>query len=876
MKRRDFITNSLSFGGALLSPGRVFASDFPVAFAGRDAVPALPSDLPNALPDLRPAKWIWYPSERCLQNTFILFRRSLELTSKPVHAKGWVVADSRYRLEVNGRRIQWGPAPSDPRWLEVDPLDLADALSRGSNILGAQALYYGQGDGTSPMGRPGFLFWLEVESDDGHKQRIVSDNSWRAHLARSWRPGNYKRWYLRSLQEEFDARLYPYGWTTTDFQPNADWLPAMELDGAANQPPICSTYYDYMFDTQGDRQTCQLRARAIPQMREELVLAARLAESCWIEWFRPAEEYFEFSPPKTFRVDQRPSATPASDGAWKVELDGRRGAALTFEFTAQIVGWPYFTIEAPAGTVIELLVQEAHEPGRLGLMNTHFYSWTRFVCREGTNHFETFDFESCRWVQLHVRGGPATVLIRDVGMRRRVFPWPVKPNVQISDPNLQRLMDANLNTLNNCAQETVMDGGGRERQQYSGDCSHQLHAIHLVLGERRLPARFLSTFSQGITVDGYFLDAWPAYDRLARVWERELQLTKWGPILDHSVGFNFDCYYHYLYTGELQDLREPYPRLLRFAQYLADHRGPDGLLPVENLGIPSVWIDHIAFSRQRHKQCAFNLYAAAMLQNALAPICRAFGDEDREMAAKKLGEQIQAATVKRFWDSGRRLFVNNLPWLSEEKSVRMCDRSLATAILFDQCPSGETQASLRALIECPSEMGFSYPANQLWRLWALGKGGRPDVILKDFRERWATMPSVKLNNTLQEDWQVLPDSISEWSHCPMSPLNVTFMSLGGIRPLLPGFKRVEIRPQPADLEHLELTAWTILGAVNFRSRGKLGDRELSLSLPGGCSGELVVNRRETLNLHPATGSIPAGSQRYELSPGTTTLHLKFT
>src|SRR6266567_375454 len=157
------------------------------------------------------------------------------------------------------------------------------------------------------------------------------------------------------------------------------------------------------------------------------------------------------------------------------------------------VGWRGESAEAPAGTVIELLVQEAHEPGRLGLMNTHFYSWTRFVCREGTNHFETFDFESCRWVQLHVRGGPATVLIRDVGMRRRVFPWPVKPHVQISDPNLQRLMDANINTLNNCAQETVMDGGGRERQQYSGDCSHQLHAIHLVLGERRLPARFLST-----------------------------------------------------------------------------------------------------------------------------------------------------------------------------------------------------------------------------------------------------------------------------------------------------------------------------------------------------------------------------------------------
>ena len=61
----------------------------------------------------------------------------------------------------------------------------------------------------------------------------------------------------------------------------------------------------------------------------------------------------------------------------------------------------------------------------------------------------------------------------------------------------------------------------------------------------------------------------------------------------------------------------------------------------------------------------------------------------------------------------------------------MCDRSLATAVLYNQCPRGRTEAALRVLAECPPEMGFSYPANAGWRLWALGKGGRADVIVKD-------------------------------------------------------------------------------------------------------------------------------------------------
>jgi hypothetical protein len=82
-----------------------------------------------------------------------------------------------------------------------------------------------------------------------------------------------------------------------------------------------------------------------------------------------------------------------------MKLDGTRGAVLTFELTEQVVGWPYFTIEAPAGTTVELLVHETHQMGGPALINSHFDAWTRFICREGVNRFECFDFESLRWRQ---------------------------------------------------------------------------------------------------------------------------------------------------------------------------------------------------------------------------------------------------------------------------------------------------------------------------------------------------------------------------------------------------------------------------------------------------------------------------------------------
>jgi alpha-L-rhamnosidase len=875
MKRRDFIKSSAVTGGSLALLRQ------PEASAREARIPPLEpqsSSKRPRLPDLRPARWLWYPSGRCLPNTFVLFRREIELGAKPKRAAGWIAAESRYKLEANGRRIQWGPPPSDPRFAEADPVDLTDVLEAGRNALGASVLFYGHGDGTAPFGKPGFLFWLEIEYGDGSAERIVSDSSWRAHLARAWRPGQPKRWYLRALQEEFDARLYPYGWTAPGFGPNSDWVAAMELKGSPNKPALSTDYYEYVNDILEAPPEADLRPRSIPLLAEKLVPVSRLAESMWLEWRRPPEEYFALRAPDAFDPVRLPSAAETGPGQWTVILnEDVRGAALTFELEEQVVGWPYFTIEAPAGTTVELLVHEAHEVGGPALINSHFDSWSRFICRQGLNRFECFDFESLRWLQLHIHGARGRIKIRDVGVRRRLFPWPNAPHIRSSEPQLQSLFAASINTLNNCAQETLVDGMARERQQYSGDCGHQTHAIYLAFGETRQPARYLTTFSPGQTLDGYFLDCWPAYDRLARLVERQFGLTRWGPILDHGIGFCFDCWHHYLYTGNLEAVRESYPRLVRFAQYLQSIRGPDRLLPVEGIGTPSVWMDHNAYRQQRHKQCAFNLYAAAMLEHALAPLCRAFGDGRQARAATEFARELLAATARKFWSTRERLYIINKPWLGEEKDIRLCDRSLATAVLFNQCPGMRIEPAVRVLAECPEEMGFSYPANAGWRLWALAKGGRAEVIVRDLRERWARMDSVRLNNTLQEDWQAKPDSGQQWSHCAVAPLYIAYMGLAGIRPITPGFERVEVRPQPADLDFLELTARTVRGPLFFRSEGKKGRRDLTLELPSGCEGELVVPREENLNLPVSVSPSLPGLKRHRLAPGRPIrLRLKYT
>ena len=136
-----------------------------------------------------------------------------------------------------------------------------------------------------------------------------------------------------------------------------------------------------------------------------------------------------------------------------------------------------------------------------------------------------------------------------------------------------------------------MEGMGRDRQQSSGPASLQLQATRLVCGDLQLARRFLRTFAMGQTLEGYFLGRWPAYDPLNRLAQRQLGRPSGGRCSTTAWRSLLDAFRHYQESGESDLPLSLYPRFVRFAAYLLERRGKDGLLPVEGWGVPSVWID---------------------------------------------------------------------------------------------------------------------------------------------------------------------------------------------------------------------------------------------------------------------------------------------
>jgi len=233
--------------------------------------------------------------------------------------------------------------------------------------------------------------------------------------------------------------------------------------------------------------------------------------------------------------------------------------------------------------------------------------------------------------------------------------------------------------------------------------------------------------------------------------QRSMRMAYWGPLLDHGIGFNFDCWNHFMESGDKAALERPYPRLKRFCDVSAQHHFAATDCCGGEYRIPVVWLDHVAYTQQSHKHCAFNLTRRRCSSMRWLRL-RSCSEEDGE-SYRQTGRELERITVEKVLDKKRKIFVAG--------EGRLCDRSLATAIIFDQCPGGETAAALKALVECPGNGDFVFRAMRCGGIGA-GQLGRQDVILDDLRKRWPRC-LVTHNNTVQKLVAEM-DSTQQFSH----------------------------------------------------------------------------------------------------------------
>lgn len=113
---------------------------------------------------------------------------------------------------------------------------------------------------------------MRIKLKNGETICVDSDTACRCAIDWSHRPGEFQRWYLRSLQEICDGRKQIDGWNEAEYLPDDHWSYAMEI-GDGDQPSVCTKYADYANDGYDvTAQDAALFKRDIPMLHEYLMM----------------------------------------------------------------------------------------------------------------------------------------------------------------------------------------------------------------------------------------------------------------------------------------------------------------------------------------------------------------------------------------------------------------------------------------------------------------------------------------------------------------------------------------------------------------------------------------------------------------------------
>ena len=188
-----------------------------------------PLSLPDGFKVTPPetAVWIAPPHPFDLHEVYLNFRSPQWQWDGSGQVTLWITADSRYKLWLNGRFHNRGPARSWPHAQKVDELDITDRLIVGENLLAVQVYQPGYSHFSAVhRGAAGLLAWVAVAGEVG----LVTNGRWRAMRDESFASDVPRISIYGSGIERHDGHKVE-DWQAPDFD-DSHWSPARVVAGA--------------------------------------------------------------------------------------------------------------------------------------------------------------------------------------------------------------------------------------------------------------------------------------------------------------------------------------------------------------------------------------------------------------------------------------------------------------------------------------------------------------------------------------------------------------------------------------------------------------------------------------------------------------------
>ncbi len=750
------------------------------------------------------ASWLWLAGEETQPNTYGCFRTEFNLSANRrewEHATLCLSADSNFTVFVNGQHCPGGQFSDYPTEKTYSSLPVNTLLHPGRNVLAIYIHYIGEDFSTGLRGLPGIIAVLH---NDGHVLE-VSGAHWRAVKDPAFQSGPMPKVTVQLGYTFACDANQTQPWQQPDFDASA-WPEAKIQDFNAYRPTL------------KPRPVAQLRELPRPEVRlvQHGVLSrpnesGTPAENCMRDFLRPLPIAAAFTreslPPVA--TDYRSTylsllpESPMLEFRPLSEQPDANGYYLIVDLGREYAGHLELTIDAAAGTVVDIAHGEHLDDGRVRAAMGGRNFADRYICKAGINHFSyRFRRLGCRYLELHLTRIAGPVKTGYIGLVPLELPLPKKAHFQTDDRLTELVHRVAIDTLKLCMHEHYEDCPWREQALYAYDSRNQALYGYYLWGNYDFAATSFDLLGRGRMRDGY------------------LELTAPGQAPITIPVFTFvwvtELYEHFLHSGSLalfRRFRDTVGTII--AQALSRRDSRNGLYNAavgKHIWNFAEWVPGLDGS-DAFPQAQYNLYLYEALQSA-ALMYEADGDANQAMELRRVADELGTQTEAYFWDAAARCYSTS----GKDGKLAGHHAHIQALMLYNKLVPAEKIETVLASLCSGILTGLTFSAMPylLRALMRINPATRKQAekmlhdsfippILSGATSLWET-PSGGA------DFDAAGSLCHAWSSLPAYYANAYVL---GIQPLSPGFRNFRIRPYPGSLLFASGTVPTPAGDIHI-------------------------------------------------------------
>jgi alpha-L-rhamnosidase len=757
------------------------------------------------------AQWISHPELAMSEHAVVHFRKSFEIEKVPDTFLIHVSADNHYRLFLNGRYLNRGPARGDINHWFYESIDIAPYLNSGKNVLAAEVINWGP--------KRSFTYFSQITSflvqGNSKNEELVNTlgGKWKSYHNKAYSP-QIVDWifdktsidfglYVCNPTDRIDGHKYPWGWEKTDFD-DTKWPAAVWADnsGTRNTQHAGGILY-------GSGKTLVPRVTGILYERKE-----QLGKIIKISG---AEKNESFLNSKTWTVPPHAKIS------------------LIIDQTYETIGYPELNLSAGKDATIRLMYAEnmiyknkGPKGDRSDFENKYLVGIKDYFTSDGGENrvFRPSYLRPFRFIQVDIETQDQALLLHDFYNILCTAPIKLEASFETDNSKLNRLMPMGWRTASICAQDILMSDAAYEQMQYTGDSRvHNLSLLSLS-GDDRLTRNFLTQINQSRIPDGLTYACYPNAFHLI--------------IPSYSLIW-IDQVYDYLMWKDDPNFIKSFDLGIQSVLHWYENR----LKPNYLLGnIP--WWPALAWPKHytngippgiSNGNSLYSLHYAYTLRHAAA----IYSYLQKPELAQKYQNQADKIcfSVNKYCKRKDGFYKEN----PEIDSVSQITNIMA--ILAGAVKGSEAKILMKKLLEPKDGLGQVDIFLHLYLFEALNKTGLQSYFSSELSE-WQLMADRNMSTFAEVplEWGE-ENQRSECHPWSTAPNHFFFRTLCGINPLSPGHKKIEIKPIFSEINSIKAVYPHHLGKLQLQLKKESTRLTGSITVPKGMKTELVWNGKKT-------------------------------